>query len=72
MPGATVMHYGSTSNVPRTYIEWEKLKGFLRYFWNYKPGPVSKVLTVLAAPFMGTAIIGRALVLSLREALIGR
>ncbi len=72
VPGATVMHYGSTSNVPRTYIEWEKLKGFLRYFWNYKPGLMSKIMTVFAAPFMATAIIGRALYLSLREALIGR
>jgi len=31
VPGATVMHYGSTSNVPHVWIEKEKLKGFLRF-----------------------------------------
>jgi len=72
VPSATVMHYGSTSNVPTTYVEWEKLKGFLRYFWNYKPGFLSKVLTTMAAPFMAAAIMGRALYLSLRQALFGR
>jgi len=71
VPGATVMHYGSTSNVPRIWIEGEKLKGFLRYFWNYTPGPMSKVLTVLAAPFMATAIMGRAYILTLKAALFG-
>ncbi len=69
VPSATVMHYGSTSNVPRIWIEKEKLKGFLRYFWNYKPGPMSKILTILAAPFMATAILGRAYLLSLKAAL---
>jgi len=57
VPGATVMHYGSTSNVPRVWIEKEKLKGFIRYFWNYTPGILPKVLTVLAAPFMAIAIV---------------
>lgn len=71
VPGATVMHYGSTSNVPRVWIEKEKLKGFVRYFWNYTPGPASKILTVLAAPFMATAIVGRAYILSLSSALFG-
>jgi len=69
VPGATVMHYGSTSNVPRIWIEKEKLKGFLRYFWNYTPGIGAKILTVLAAPFMAIAILGRAYVLALRAAL---
>ncbi len=72
VPGATVMHYGSTSRVPRVWIEKEKLKGFLRYFWNYTPGFLPKVLTVLAAPFMATAIMGRAYVLTLRSALFGK
>lgn len=71
VPAATVMHYGSTSNVPRIWIEREKLKGFLRYFWNYTPGPTSKILTALAAPFIATAIMGRAYLLSLKSALSG-
>lgn len=69
VPSATVMHYGSTSNVPRIWIEKEKLKGFLRYFWHYQPGPMSKILTILAAPFMAAAILGRAYFLSLRAAM---
>lgn len=72
VPGATVMHYGSTSNVPRIWIEKEKLKGFLRYFWNYTPGLAPKILTVLAAPFMAIAIVGRAYVLSVWAALMGK
>ncbi len=71
VPGATVMHYGSTSSVPRVWIETEKLKGFLRYFWNYTPGVAPKILTVLAAPFMAIAIVGRAYILSLSSALLG-
>lgn len=71
VPGATVMHYGSTSNVPRVWIEKEKLKGFLRYFWNYTPGIMPKILTIIAAPFMATAILGRAYFLSIKSALAG-
>lgn len=71
VPGATVMHYGSTSRVPRVWIEKEKLKGFLRYFWNYTPGFMPKILTLLAAPFMAGAILGRAYALSLSSALFG-
>jgi len=72
VPDATVMHYGSTSNVPRVWIEKEKLKGFLRYFWDYTPGLTSKILTIIAAPFMALAIVGRAYVLSLKGALMGK
>jgi GT2 family glycosyltransferase len=72
VPGATVMHYGSTSNVPRVWIEKEKLKGFLRYFWNYTSGLTPKILTVLAAPFMAIAIVGRAYILSLSAAFKGK
>ena len=71
VPGATVMHYGSTSNVPRVWIEKEKLKGFIRYFWNYTPGVLPKILTVLAAPFMAIAIVGRAYVLSIKSEIFG-
>jgi GT2 family glycosyltransferase len=72
VPDAHIMHYGSTSAVPRIKVEWEKLKGFIRYFWNYKPGLTSKLLTTLAAPFMTLAIMGRAYYLTLRAALFGR
>lgn len=71
VPGATVMHYGSTSNVPRVWIEKEKLKGFIRYFWNYTPGILPKILTILAAPFMAVAIVGRAYVLTIKSSIAG-
>jgi len=71
VPGATVMHYGTTSLAPRVWIEKEKLKGFLRYFWNYTPGLMPKVMTILAAPFMAAAIMGRAYMLSWKAAFSG-
>ena len=71
VPGATIMHYGSTSNVPRVWIEKEKLKGFIRYFWNYTPGFMPKFLTILAAPFMAIAIVGRAYILTVKSGLFG-
>ena len=68
VPSATVMHYGSTSQVGRQKVEWEKLKGFTRYFWNYSPSIIAKILTILAWPFMLIAIMGRAWVLIIRQA----
>lgn len=72
VPSAAVMHYGSTSHVPRQKIEWEKLKGFVKYFWVYSDKWWGKTLTVAATPFMGLAIMGRAWWLSLRAAFTGR
>jgi len=72
VPSASVMHYGSTSNVPRLRVEYEKFKGFVRYFSHYKSKKISKPLTALATPFFFVAIMGRAGYLTLRFALIGR
>ena len=68
VPSATVMHYGSTSMVSRQKVEWEKLKGFTRYFWNYSPSIIGKLLTILSWPFMTLAIMGRAWLLIIRQA----
>ena len=68
VPCASVMHYGSTSQVGRQRVEWEKLKGFTRYFWNYSPSIFGKLLTILAWPFMTLAIMGRAWLLIIRQA----
>ena len=68
VPSASVMHYGSTSQVGRQRVEWEKLKGFTRYFWNYSPSIFGKLLTILAWPFMTLAIMGRAWLLIIRQA----
>lgn len=71
VPDANVMHYGSTSQVHRMRIETEKLKGFVRYFWRYRPGPLSKILTALAMPFMAAAILARGAYLVIRKAFLG-
>ncbi len=72
VPDATVMHYGSTSQVRRQKVEWEKLKGFTLYFLKHSNGFMGKALTYLAWPFMAFAIMGRAWYLAIRQAVIGR
>lgn len=57
---AKVMHYGSTSQVRIQKVEFEKFKGFVRYFWNYSPKLWAKALLIIATPFMFIAIMGRA------------
>jgi len=72
VPQATVMHYGSTSQVLRQKVEWEKLKGFTLYFTKHSKTIFGKVMTYLAWPFMAFAIMGRAWYLAIRQAVIGR
>jgi len=72
VPSASVMHYGSTSQVRRQKIEWEKLKGFTRYFTKHSKTIFGRILTYLAWPFMAFAIMGRAWYLVIRQAVIGR
>jgi len=71
VPEATVMHYGSTSQVRRQKVEWEKLKGFTLYFLKHSNGVMGKVLTYLSWPFMAVAIMGRAWYLAIRQAITG-
>lgn len=71
-PSATVMHYGSTSDVPRLKVEWEKSKGFVIYFVRHSKHWWSKGLSLIAAPGMGVAIMSRACYLTIRRALTGR
>lgn len=70
-PSSAVLHYGSTSQIPRRRVEWEKFKGFCWYFWNYSPGFLGKALTVLASPLMAAAIMGRAYFLAFKGAFKG-
>jgi len=67
VPGAKVMHYGSTSQVRIQNVEYEKLKGFVRYFWGYTQHWWSKLLLILSVPAMFLAIMGRAWWLALRH-----
>lgn len=66
VPSAKVMHYGATSQVRIQKVEYEKLKGFIRYFWNYSPKWWAKLLLFVSAPFMFLAIMGRAWWLAFR------
>ncbi|PHR61616.1 MAG: glycosyl transferase [Robiginitomaculum sp.] len=66
VPSAKVMHYGSSSMVRIQKVEYEKFKGFVRYFWNYSSRFFAKVLLVFAVPCMFFAIMGRAWWLALR------
>lgn len=36
-PHSTAIHIGGTAGAPKSFVEWHKYKGFMRYFWkNYK------------------------------------
>lgn len=70
-PRAMVMHYGSTSNVRRQTVEYEKLKGFVYYFHKYARGWGGKIMAFLTTPLMALAIMGRAWYLALRQAFRG-
>jgi N-acetylglucosaminyl-diphospho-decaprenol L-rhamnosyltransferase len=71
VPDARAMHHGSTSDVARLWVEWHKLKGFLRYFWTSGSGAGSKMATLLVAPIMAAMLSARFVILSLRKALRG-
>ncbi|MEE9347272.1 MAG: glycosyltransferase family 2 protein [Robiginitomaculum sp.] len=70
-PSATVMHYGATSDARVQTVEFEKLKGFIRYFWNYSDALWAKALCLLSVPFMAIAIMGRAWVIIFKKAIKG-
>lgn len=72
LPSATVLHYGGTSKVRRQVIERQKLRGFIRYFWNYSDKIWAKALCLLALPFMAVAIMGRAWIAAFHHAIAGR
>ena len=64
---ATAMHYGSTSKVNRLKIEWEKQKGFIRYFWKHYDRFWQRLILVPCVPFMTAAIMLRAYWLGLKS-----
>ncbi len=70
-PKASVMHYGSTSEVRRQTVEFEKLKGFIYYFRKNAGTGLGRVASAISIPFMAAAIMGRAWYLALRKAFRG-
>lgn len=67
VPGAKVMHYGSTSRVRLQKVEHEKLKGFIHYFRKYSKTWWARTLLFFAIPFMFLAIMGRAWFLAFKS-----
>jgi len=70
-PHANIMHYGSTSQAKRQDVEYLKFRGLFHYFHNYSDKVSAKVLNIIAAPFLFTAMMLRAWYLVLRKAFIG-
>ena len=58
-PLAELVHYGGTSDVGKLFVEWEKAKGLLRYFWRYSSTGGRAALIALA-PFLCGAMMSRA------------
>ncbi len=71
VPDAVAMHYGSTSQARIQFVEFEKLKGFIRYFKDYSSKWWARIIWLLAIPFMTVAIMGRAWWLAFRAAVKG-
>lgn len=65
VPEARALHHGATSDVSSLTVERHKLKSFLRYFWT-DPSPMAKLKTVLIAPLIAMALLGRWLFRSLK------
>jgi GT2 family glycosyltransferase len=60
VPGASAMHYGSTSELSRWRVEWDKCKGFVIYFVRYSDRWWGKALALIASPAIVVAVMGRA------------
>ncbi|GJL96793.1 MAG: glycosyl transferase [Hyphobacterium sp.] len=63
VPDAIIHHAGGTSRTSRFFVEFEKAKSFLRYFWKFNRNPGGRVATILAAPFLVVTIMLRAIIL---------
>lgn len=64
-PDSIAIHIGGTSGAPKSFVEWHKYKGFMRYFWkNYKG--FDKILVVFFAAPLLIAIFSRLLLSKLR------
>ncbi len=70
-PKSIAMHYGSTSKVTRQKVEWEKLKGFIRYFMKFSRNPFEKTLVLAWTPLMALALMGRAWINNIRQSISG-
>lgn len=58
-PSAELIHLGGTSNVGKMFVEWEKAKGLVRYFWRFS-SPIGRAALVAVTPLLFTAMMSRA------------
>jgi len=65
-PGGAALHYGSTSKVPRTFVEKHKAAGMARYFQKFASSPLERQLARIAAPVFIALLVGRAKLFTLR------
>ena len=65
-PQGAALHYGSTSKVPRSFVELNKARGMARYFEKFAETPMERRLARIAAPLFIALLVGRAKLLTLR------
>ena len=58
-PLAGAMHYSGTSQRAKMRVEWEKAKGFGRYFRKFAASPITKGLATLSVPFIAALLFSR-------------
>ena len=64
VPTAEAIHYASSSQASRVWVEWQKAKGFFRYFWkHYRGGGWSIILVPLSIGLLTRLVIKSAFIL---------
>lgn len=58
-PLAGALHYGSTSKVSASFVEWNKAKGFARYFRKFAKSPQERMIAGLSLYFFAALLMGR-------------
>lgn len=65
-PHGAALHYGSTSRVPRTFVEHHKARGMARYFRKFARTRSEKAMARIASPVFVMLLVGRARLMTLR------
>ena len=63
VPEAVAMHYGSTSKVSASFVEWHKAKGLAQYFRKNASGALHRVLAQASILVFAPLLVGRAMLL---------
>jgi len=71
-PRADILHYGGTSESSPLFVETHKAAGFVKYFWKFYPGPLQRLMTLIAIGPIYAAIWGRVAFFSVMNRLVHR